>query len=72
MKHYEKLIRRLRQHALPDPHDEREVLHAPLLVEAANALEELEKEIEELTHDVGQLLNGLSSERKQKWQEKKR
>ena len=33
------LVRRLRQHALPDPHDEREVLHAPLLTEAADALE---------------------------------
>lgn len=35
------LVRRLRQHALPDPHDEREVLHAPLLMEAADELERL-------------------------------
>lgn len=35
------LVRRLRQHALPDPHDEREVLHAPLLGEAADELERL-------------------------------
>ena len=35
------LVRRLRQHALPDPHDEREVLHAPLLTEAADAIERL-------------------------------
>ena len=39
------LVRRLRQHALPDPHDEREVLHAPLLTEAADALERLRSAI---------------------------
>lgn len=32
------LIRRLERAALPDPHDEREVMHAPLLREAAKAL----------------------------------
>jgi hypothetical protein len=37
------LVKRLRQHALPDPHDEREVLHAPLLTEAADEIERLYK-----------------------------
>ena len=32
------LIKRLRQYAMPDPHDEREVMHAPLLREAADAI----------------------------------
>jgi hypothetical protein len=35
------IVRRLRQHALPDPHDGREVLHAPLLREAADEIEAL-------------------------------
>lgn len=42
------LIERLRQHALPDPHDEREVLHAPLLKEAADLLESQAARIAEL------------------------
>jgi hypothetical protein len=35
------IVRRLRRHALPDPHDEREVLHAPLLREAADEIDAL-------------------------------
>src|SRR5262245_25270861 len=35
------LEKRLRDHALPDSNDEREVLHAPLLVEAADAIANL-------------------------------
>lgn len=35
------IIERLRKHALPDPHDEREVMHAPLLREAAKEIEQL-------------------------------
>jgi len=41
------LITRLRQHALSDPHDEREVLHAPLLREAADRIEQLERDLAE-------------------------
>ena len=37
------LVRRLRQHALPDPHDEREVLYGPLFTEAADAIERLQR-----------------------------
>ena len=35
------IIERMRQFALPDPHDEREVLHASLLQEAADTIESL-------------------------------
>jgi hypothetical protein len=35
------IIKRIRQHTLPDPHDERGVLHAPLLREAADTIESL-------------------------------
>ena len=42
------LIERLRQHALPDPHDEREVLHAPLLRDAADEIERLRAHRDEL------------------------
>jgi hypothetical protein len=38
------LLDRLRQYALPDPNDEREVLHAPLLREAADELARLRAE----------------------------
>lgn len=38
------IIERLRQHALPDPHDEREVLHAPLLREAAEEIRRLRQD----------------------------
>lgn len=41
------LVKRLRNHALPDPYDEREVMHAPLLREAADALEQLLAERDE-------------------------
>ena len=40
-----RIIERLRKHALPDPHDEREVMHAPLLREAADEIEQLRKAI---------------------------
>ena len=36
------LVKRLRKQALPDPHDEREVMHADLLREAADAIEFLD------------------------------
>jgi len=42
------LVEKLRKHALPDPHDEREVLHAPLLRNSANRIERLEKEVSRL------------------------
>ncbi len=35
------IVTRLRNHSLPDPHDEREVLHDPLLREAAEEIERL-------------------------------
>ena len=37
----ERLVRRLRQHALPDPHDGRSVMHADLFTDAADQLENL-------------------------------
>ena len=42
------IVKRLRQHALPDPHDEREVMHAPLLKEAADLIEQQAERIKEL------------------------
>ena len=42
------IVERLRQHALPDPHDEREVMHAPLLKEAADLIEQQAERIKEL------------------------
>jgi len=39
------IVERLRKHALPDPHDEREVLHAPLLREAAAEIEALRRKL---------------------------
>ncbi len=35
------ITQRLRDHALPDPNDEREVMHAPLLREAADEIDRL-------------------------------
>jgi hypothetical protein len=35
------IVEKLRDHALPDSHDEREVLHVHLLHEAANEIERL-------------------------------
>ena len=35
----------LRKHALPDPHDEREVMHAPLLKDAADEIESLRQQL---------------------------
>ena len=37
----ERLVRRLRQHALPDPHDERPVMYADLFAESADSIERL-------------------------------
>ena len=42
------LVERLRQYALPDPHDEREVMHAPLLKETADLIEQQAARIAEL------------------------
>lgn len=42
------IVERLRQHALPDPHDEREVMHAPLLKEAADLIERQAERIKQL------------------------
>ena len=42
------IVERLRQHALPDPQDEREVMHAPLLREAADLIEQQAARIAEL------------------------
>ena len=42
------LVRKLRQHALPDPYDEREVMHAPLLTKAADRIEAQDRLIAEL------------------------
>lgn len=42
------LIERLRQHALPDQHDEREVLHAPLLRDAADEIDLLMEQMDSL------------------------
>lgn len=39
------LVRTLRNHAMPDPHDEREVLHAPLLRFAADTIEQLRADL---------------------------
>jgi hypothetical protein len=65
------LVMRLRQHALPDPYDEREVLHAPLLIEAADKIEKLQRnllrereamhkqmvEIDRAYYDLGRAIN---------------
>ena len=37
------IVQRLKNHAMPDANDEREVLHAPLLKEAANLIEAYRK-----------------------------
>ena len=47
------IVERLRQHALPDPHDEREVMHAPLLKEAADRIEHQAERIKELEAEIG-------------------
>ena len=45
------IIKQLRNHALPDPYDEREVMHAPLLRAAADEIEKLRKERDDLHMD---------------------
>ena len=60
----ERRVRRLRQHALPDPHDEREVLHAPLLSEAADEIEALRYSLrldEELIGMIQQIISRLNN-----------
>jgi hypothetical protein len=52
------LVRRLHQHALPDPHDEREVLHAPLLTEAADRIEQLTAERDALKAALAEFVGG--------------
>lgn len=37
----ERLVSRLRQHALPDPYDERPVMYADLFTESADKIEQL-------------------------------
>lgn len=39
------IVEQLRNHALPDAHDEREVMHAPLLKKAADEIERLRAEV---------------------------
>lgn len=46
------IVQRLRNHALPDPHDEREVLHAPLLSEAADTIDRLRDELAEAREQI--------------------
>lgn len=46
------IVRRLRQLALPDPHDEREVLHGQLYQAAADVIEQQAKEIESLRAEL--------------------
>lgn len=41
------ILERLHNHCLPDPCDEREVMHAPLLREAATCIKELRRERDE-------------------------
>lgn len=58
------IVRRLRQHALPDPHDEREVLHAPLLSEAADEIEALRYSLrldDELIGMIQQIISRLNN-----------
>ena len=45
-------VRRLRQAALPDPFDERDVLHAPLLREAADEILKLQATMDVLRDEV--------------------
>jgi len=54
----ESLVKRLRQHALPDIHDEREVLHAPLLIEAADRITKLESRLADAEDSV-EAIHGL-------------
>lgn len=46
------MVERLRQHALPDPQDEREVLHAPVLKAAANLIERLAKQVQDASDNL--------------------
>ena len=55
MTDYRALAERLHKQALPDPQDEREVMHAPLLYEAAAALTEAADTIERLGKDSARL-----------------
>lgn len=68
------IVERLRNHALPDPHDEREVLHAPLLKEAANEITRLRAALSteaqpELTGAVAQLepIGYIDREQLKRW-----
>lgn len=42
------IVDRLRAHALPDPHDKREAMHAPLLKEAADTIDHLRRTVTEM------------------------
>lgn len=61
MHNYEELIERARKQAMPDPNDEREVMHAPLLRELADAIDTLVKERDELLAKVDGLERELTA-----------
>jgi len=65
------IVDRLRQHALPDPHDEREVLHAPLLSEAADIIEAQRQQLAECQAWKDDVVNMIATEVKtarKQWQ----
>lgn len=51
------IVKQLRNHALPDPHDEREVMHAPLLKEAADEIEKLRSVMEQTVDAIEYLID---------------
>ena len=53
------LINRLRNHALPDPNDEREVLHAPLLKESADEIESLRQQLAKCERERDEVVETL-------------
>lgn len=53
------IVEQLRNHALSDPSDEREVMHAPLLREAADWIERLRAENETLRAEGGGAIDAL-------------
>lgn len=54
------IVERLLKHALPDPYDEREVMHAQLLREAAERIKELEAELNEQVAAATEYVNALT------------
>lgn len=55
---WRELIRKLEQAALPDPYDEREVLHAPLMNKAAKHIQKLEQEVQRLRDALQEIADG--------------